>query len=174
MPKCPFCNLRTETGDELTEHFAHKHPEEIVDTGSSRNNQRRRSKKKSKSKPIVVDGNNVSYSNGNMPQLSLLKRARAALMKLGYHPIIFVSAALRHSIDEAMELNRLINLGWIIEVEGGLDDDRKILEEAQRKGCPIVSNDRYSEYHADFTDTKWDLKKAVKTFAFKDGKFILN
>jgi len=81
---------------------------------------------------------------------------------------------LRYEIDDPTELNRLINVGWLVEVEGGIDDDIKIIEEAQRKKCLIVSNDNFREYVKDYADKDWKLANSVKKFTFTKGKFEFN
>lgn len=171
MPTCPFCKKRELTGSELQEHITLKHPEEATEIGNSRYKQTRKFKKSEKKQPIVLDGNNIAYSSGKMAKIINIKKARAMLQKEGYLPIIFVSAALRHDIDEPNELNRLINLRWIIETETGEDDDIMLIEEAQRKQCHIVSNDNFKKYLKDYATSDWELKSSILKFEFKDGKF---
>jgi len=164
--------LHTDTGSELQDHLAKKHPEEVVDSTIGKHMQERKFKRKS-SRSIVVDGNNVCYHEGD-PKIILLKKVRAQLMKSGFKPTIFVSSALRHDIDNPAELNRLINVGWFIEVEGGEDDDLNVIEEAQRKQCKIVSNDNFKEYLKDYASDNWKLANSIRNFKFENGKFTLS
>lgn len=173
MPSCPFCRIRTDTGSELQEHITRKHPEEAMGLGRLRGTQRKKFKRREKNPPIVVDGNNVAYYGNNKAEVNNIKQARAILMKEGYSPIIFVSAALRHDIDNSMELTRIINLGWVIEVEGGENDDVLIIEEAQRKQCKIITNDKFKNFGNDYDLPDWKVKDSLLQFTFSEGKFAL-
>ena len=173
MPKCPFCGKNESSGIDLQQHIQRKHSHEVVSSTSSQN-KRVKSTRSKKNPPIVVDGNNVAYFSGNPPKANYLKRIRSKLIKMEYTPIIIVSAAIRHKIDNMLDLIRMINLNWIIEAESGVDDDILIIEEAQRKRCQIVTNDRYSEYIKEYNTKDWNLKNALITFQMdKDQKFII-
>lgn len=153
----------------MQEHLVKYHPEEMI----VQDNQMQRKPVYSRSKKpyCVIDGNNVAYYLGN-PSIKAIKQARVVLRK-EFEPIIIVSAALRHKIDDVMELTRLINLGWIIEAESKTDDDVTVIEEAYRKKCIIVSNDNYKEYIEEYTSPDWSLSKNIRNYRFIDNKFKL-
>lgn len=118
---------------------------------------------KTKSKqPIIVDGTNVAYATGE-PSISNIKKVRISLVKLGFQPIIFVSNALRYKIDQPNELQRLINIGWIIETQGDRDDDLDIIEEAIGKNASIVSNDRFAQHRETYAE-KFDFNSRLVPF----------
>lgn len=112
-------------------------------------------------KPIVVDGTNVAYHTGKPPRISHIKRVRAALVKAGFSPIIYVSNALRYSIDDPPELARMVNIGWVIEADADRDDDLAIIEEAIAKRARIVTNDKYIQHRSTY-GAKYDFNKLTR------------
>ncbi|MDH5404328.1 MAG: hypothetical protein OEZ01_06450 [Candidatus Heimdallarchaeota archaeon] len=173
MPSCPFCKKRELTGDDLNTHILRKHPEEATDLSSQRNTQRKKTPQKEKYSPCVVDGNNIAYHNGEPANVNNIKLARAYLQKQGFDPIIYISGALRHSIDSTIDLVRMINLDWVREVDGGVNDDEIIIEEANRRKCFIVSNDNFTEFRDSYRNKDWNLTNSIKKFKIIEGKFQL-
>lgn len=171
MPKCLFCKITASTGEALLEHIELKHPNEAAPLSHS--SQRKLTKKVVKKLPrIVVDGNSVAFygSQNGVGSTMNLKKIRAHLQKVGYDPIIIVSADLKSKIDSPIDLIRLVNLTWILESDDDLDKDVFALEEAQRKHCEIISNETYSEHLNQFKTNDWSLKDSIRHFEIKDGK----
>jgi len=142
------------------------HPELIVTRPKSRKNVRPSPSKN----PIVVDGNNVAYSGDNASMYNI-KLARISFIEKGFDPIIVISSALFHAIDDKDELKRFYNMGWVKVADDQESDDVEIIEQGMRYQCRIVSNDRYSEYREIYAG-RFDFYKLVR-FAFAEGRFIL-
>ncbi len=119
--------------------------------------------------PVIVDGTNVAYHTGKPPKVSNIKRVRAALVKAGMAPIIYVSNALRYAIDDPPELIRLINIGWVMEADPDRDDDLAIIEEAIAKRARIVTNDKYLQ-HRSVYGPRYDFNNLIR---FSIGERVL-
>ena len=152
--------------EEPLYHMDRYHPELIVTRPKSRKNVRPSPSKN----PIVVDGNNVAYSGDNASMYNI-KLARISLIEKGFDPIIVISSALFHAIDDKDELKRFYNMGWVKVADDQESDDVEIIEQGMRYQCRIVSNDRYSEYREIYAG-RFDFYKLVR-FAFAEGRFIL-
>ena len=172
MPKCPFCGKNEIKGLHLEKHISLKHSEKLIEIKTDVQRNMRGNEKLKTKVHIVVDGNNVAYFGGN-PKLIYLKIMRNYLVKKNYNPIIFISSALKYQIDNPTELMRLINIYDIIEVEGGIDDDKQLIAEAFRKKIKIVSNDKFDEYLKDYKGKTWELGKNIIRFRIFNGKKIL-
>ncbi len=154
MVKCPFCKMHLSNGNELLIHINTKHRDQEPSFEKIHVSRKRGNRKNNKK--IVVDGNNVAYYAGEPPHIYYLKLLRGVLKKKGYEPIIIVSSALRHKIDDKLELIRLINLNWIIEAESGENDDKLVIETALSNNCKIITNDRFLD-HMDFYNNLSDI-----------------
>ena len=172
MPKCPFCGKNETKGLKLENHISLKHSEKLLEIETNLQRNMRGDEKLKAKVQIVVDGNNVAYFGGN-PKLRYLKIMRSYLVKKNFNPIIFISSALKYQIDHPTELLRLINIYNIIEVEGGIDDDKHLIEEAFRKKIKIISNDKFNEYLNHYNGKSWELKKNIFGYEILDGKIIL-
>ncbi|MEL0163866.1 MAG: hypothetical protein VW886_02695 [Candidatus Heimdallarchaeota archaeon] len=172
MPKCPFCGKNEINGLQLENHISLKHSEKLLEIQTNLQRNMKGDEKLKVKVQIVVDGNNVAYFVG-IPKLRNLKIMRSYLVKKNFNPIIFVSSALKYQIDHPTELLRFINIYNIIEVEGGIDDDKHLIEEAFRKKIKIISNDKFNEYLNDYNGKSWELKKNILGFTILDGKIIL-
>ncbi|MHA2251888.1 MAG: NYN domain-containing protein [Candidatus Kariarchaeaceae archaeon] len=115
----------------------------------------------------------VAYFDSDKPLARNLKFTYFQVKKLGYAPIIFVSADLRQTIDSTLELVRMINLNWVIETEEGGDNNILMIEEAQSKNCDIISNENYKKHLSNYKTDEWSLKSSLKKFKFEDGKIVL-
>ncbi|MHA2501333.1 MAG: NYN domain-containing protein [Candidatus Kariarchaeaceae archaeon] len=166
MPKCPFCGVHKDTGSGLQEHLSEKHPDDAPDIGGPRKTQTKRIQKTRK-KPLVIDGDSVATVEGD-PQILLLKKARMALVKLGFSPTIFVSSKIGKKIDDQVEYNRLCNLNWIIETEDLLES---MAELASKKHCSILSNSSFNKTNVDTQN--WSLKTSQIKFSYNDGTFVV-
>ena len=172
MPKCPFCGKNEIKGLQLENHISLKHSEKLLEIQTNLQRNMKGDEKLKEKVQIVVDGNNVAYFGGN-PKLRNLKIMRSYLVKKNFNPIIFISSALKYQIDNPTELMRLINMYDIIEVEGGIDDDKYIIEEAFRKKIKIVSNDKFNEYLKDYNGSNWELGKNIIRFKILERQIIL-
>ncbi len=136
MPKrarCPHCD-RLFTRDRLDDHI-HK--------CRARTTNRREVRETRKA--VVVDGNNVAHhlSPNGVPRVSNLVLAQSSLLKAGLKPIVVVSAALKHKIDDPEVLQEMIAGREVIEAPRGTDDDLTVIKLAQSSNADIVSNDRF-------------------------------
>lgn len=136
MPKrvrCLHCD-RLFTRDRLDDHI-HKCRARTTNRGDVRGTR----------KAVVVDGNNVAYhlSPNGVPRVANLALAQSSLLKAGLKPIVVVSAALKHKIDNPEVLQEMITGREVIEAPRGTDDDLTVIELAQSNNADIVSNDRF-------------------------------
>ncbi len=136
MPKrarCPHCD-RLFTRDGLDDHI-HKCRARTTNRRDVRGAR----------KALVVDGNNVAHhlSSNGVPRVANLLLAQSSLLKAGLKPIVVVSAALKHKIDNPEALQEMIAKREVIEAPRGTDDDLTVIKLAQRNNADIVSNDRF-------------------------------
>ena len=136
MPKrvrCPHCD-RLFTRDRLDDHI-HKCRARTTNRGEVRRTR----------KAVVVDGNNVAHhlSSNGVPRVANLVLAQSSLLKAGLKPIVVVSAALKHKIDDPEVLQEMIASREVIEAPRGTDDDLTVIKLAQSNNADIVSNDRF-------------------------------
>ena len=173
MTKCPFCSKKFDQKKLLEEHLWLKHPEHRDALEPLTANKKIKNKMNIR-KYMIIDGNNVAYSDGDPPSAKLIKQARSQVVKAGYEPIIVISAALSHRIDDLMELRRMVNLNWIIEAEGNTDDDILIIETAMSKSAKILSNDRFLQYdRLQYKSNDWSIIGALIKFKVVNGKLSI-
>jgi polyhydroxyalkanoate synthesis regulator phasin len=103
----------------------------------------------------VVDGSNIAWartSEEGHPRLDNLSLVRAALAERGYQSLVVVDAALRHQLghQDAGELDRQIAAQEVVQVPAATDADLWVCTIADHHRAPVVSNDRFDEYSADF------------------------
>lgn len=144
MPKrarCPYCD-RLFARDRLDDHVSHCRMR-IVQTKTSKPSHRR---------IMIVDGNNVAYylSSRGVPKINNLILALQSLKKVGYRPIIVVSAALIHKIDRPEVLGNMVDGISVIESPRGMNDDLTIIRLAQQRNAEILSNDRFLDWQDRF------------------------
>ena len=173
LAKCPFCAKKFSEKQLLEAHLWLKHPEhqDALEPISNNNKQRLSG---NVTEYMVIDGNNVAYSSGEPPNARLIKQARILAVKANYFPIIIISAALRHRVDDPLELQRMLNLNWIIEAEGNTDDDILILETALSKSAKILSNDRFIQYDkSQYKSSEWSIIDPLVKFTVTNGKLSI-
>ncbi|MGB9588617.1 MAG: NYN domain-containing protein, partial [Armatimonadota bacterium] len=114
--------------------------------------------------PVVVDGSNVAWHDiKEKPRLRNIIDLRSELRSEGYFPVyIYVDAALPHQVDKATALQQLIESGAILAVESHTDAEQAILEQAKRLSCPVVTNDKM---------TDWDPEDEVPKLRFAIDRF---
>lgn len=101
------------------------------------------------SKPIVVDGSNVAhmeFSHAGDPRIANIVAVRKVLEDKGYDPIVVVDASLRYKIDDPDQLEALMDEQKIRQAPSETEADYFILETAEKKDAPVVSNDEYDKY----------------------------
>lgn len=97
-------------------------------------------------KVAIIDGSNVAYSTeGGQPRLDNIQLMVEKLEEDGYTPIVVVDAALRHSIDNESEYEKMVDSGKIKQAPAGTDADYFILAFARELEASIVSNDRFRD-----------------------------
>ncbi len=162
--KCDFCG-RSVDNHEMNYHLSKYHPE-LMEAGKL-NQIKINQIHKPKMRKIVVDGNNVAYYFGS-PKVHLIKKIRIYLKKNEYFPVIIISEALIHNIDDKDELQRLINIGWVILADSSRDDDNSVIEHAIPEKLFIITNDRY-ESHRSTYEGKYDFSN-LHTFSFVNNE----
>ena len=106
----------------------------------------------------IVDGSNVAHSTeGERPRLRNIVLVTEKLREEGVEPIVVVDAALRHRIDDAAGLERMIDEGTINQAPAGTDADYFILSFARELDASVVSNDRFRDRIAAFPEAEEDV-----------------
>lgn len=72
--------------------------------------------------------------------------ASRSLTRAGYRPIIVVSAALIHSVDDPEALQQMMDNRKVVQAARGTNDDLTIIRMAQRNNADVVSNDRFLDW----------------------------
>lgn len=104
-------------------------------------------------KVAIIDGSNVAYSTeGGQPRLDNIQLMVDKLEEDGYTPIVVVDAALRHSIDNETEYEKMVDSGKIKQAPAGTDADYFILSFARELEASIVSNDRFRDRSEGFPE----------------------
>jgi hypothetical protein len=72
-------------------------------------------------KVVIIDGSNVAYylSTDGQPRLENIVTASRSLVSVGFVPIVVVSAALIHQIDEEETLTDMISKRQVIQAPKG-------------------------------------------------------
>jgi hypothetical protein len=101
-------------------------------------------------RPAVLDGSNVAnMSAERRAHLAYLGEARRAAWAEGYFPVlIVVDASLRHQIDQPDALMAAVERGEITMAQPGTSADEVLIDEAQRRGAVILTNDRLADWPA--------------------------
>ncbi len=108
--------------------------------------------------PVVVDGSNVMYWRDNTPRIDTVVAVVAALRQAGWQPVVWFDANAgyhlvgRYARDH--ELARLLGLSsrQVIVVPRGTPADPQLLTGAREMKAPVVSNDRFRDWQADYAD----------------------
>jgi len=114
--------------------------------------------------PVVVDGSNVAWHEiKQKPRLQNILDLRSELRSEGYFPVyIYVDAALPYQVDQRSALQQLIESGAVLAVDSRTDADEAITEQARRLCCPVVTNDRMSD---------WDPEGEIPKLRFAIDRF---
>ena len=106
-------------------------------------------------KVAIVDGSNVAHSSeGAQPRLGNIRLVCDKLGREGYEAIVVVDAALRHSIDQEDEYEKMVEGGQIKQAPAGTDADYFILSFARELDAAVVSNDRFRDRTESFPEVK--------------------
>lgn len=133
----------------------------------------------SKSSPkIIVDGPNLSKDQNVKGEVAEAKRFCVLIKQLCEeydidHVEIFVSAKLKHEIDNLDIIESLQKDGSVIVTPASRDDDYFALKHAIDSDAWIISNDRYRDWQAKNDKLRGWLKKRRITFVWhkKDQRF---
>lgn len=133
--RCPYCDGLFRR-DILDEHVMRCRQE------------RSAPKERTVRKVVIIDGSNVAYylSTDGQPRLENIVTASRSLVSVGFVPIVVVSAALIHQIDEEETLTDMISKKQVIQAPKGTDDDLLIIKTAEKEAADIVSNDRFLDW----------------------------
>ena len=107
---------------------------------------------------VVVDGSNVLYWRDNTPDIATLRAVVDHLERLGYRPgVVFdanagylVAGGYRHDAAFAQMLG--LPIDHVFVVPKGTPADAYILLAARDAGWPIISNDRYRDWEAQYPE----------------------
>lgn len=96
---------------------------------------------------VVLDGNNIVYSSleKGKPKISNLVEVLEKLKQFSTVDVIasFISAKLRHTIDDPSKLEELIQEGIVTQTPAEVPDDFFILQTAEEFEAFVISNDLY-------------------------------
>lgn len=116
-------------------------------------------KLRKRARPVIVDGSNVMYWDSNTPRLGTIQQVLDALQARGFAPQVVFDANVGYVlfdrfIDSAgfARLLRLPN-GRVHVVPRGAPADETILQIAEQRRLPIVSNDRYRDWAETFAQS---------------------
>lgn len=108
--------------------------------------------------PVVVDGSNVMHWGGPAPSLAPVAEVIAALTAQGYRPGVVFDAnagyklAGRYMDDAPLAKALGLPTDRVLVVPRGKPADPVILESARQLGAPVLSNDRFRDWAADFPE----------------------
>lgn len=104
---------------------------------------------------MIVDASNVAHaSEKTSARLANVRLIRDRLTEDGMTPILVADAALRHQIDDADGYEALVKAGEIQQAPAGTDADYFILAFARELDAAVLSNDRFKDRIAHFSDVK--------------------
>lgn len=107
---------------------------------------------------VLVDGSNVMFWRDNTPRLDTVQAVVAALRAQGWQPEVWFDANAGHHLAgrylRDYELARLLGLSsrQIIVVPKGTPADPALMASARGLAAPVVSNDRFRDWQADYAD----------------------
>lgn len=111
-------------------------------------------------KRAVLDGSNILYWRSRTPQIDTVRHVVRHLRKRGYRPKVFFDANAGYLVAgrylRNTELARLLGLPprQVTVAPKGMPADPLILATARDLKAPVVSNDRFRDWQADFPETR--------------------
>ena len=122
----------------------------------------------------IIDGNNIAWGDyEDYPKFKFLTSVYNQLRELGVKPYVVVSAALRHRIDQPIELVEILKQDDVAEAPANRPDDFFIIQLAIKREAFIVSNDRFKDWkkaNPELSDTIEDRRVAL-TFIEDEPQF---
>ncbi|WP_439526073.1 NYN domain-containing protein [Roseovarius mucosus] len=109
---------------------------------------------------ILIDGSNVMYWRDNTPRIETLREVIGQLRRIGFAPGVVFDANAgylltgKYKHDDAMAGYLGLAEDWVMVVPKGTVADRYLLTVARDVGAPIVTNDRYRDWAADYPEIK--------------------
>jgi len=106
--------------------------------------------------PVIVDGSNVMHWKGGEPRYETLRAVLGHLASLGFTPNVVFDANAGYLLCGRYRDDRFLGkaLGLPVErvlvVDRGTPADPVILSAARRLEAPIVTNDRFRDWTADY------------------------
>ena len=111
-------------------------------------------------KRAVLDGSNILYWRNSTPQIDTVRQVVRHLGKRGYRLEVFFDANAGYLISgrylRNTELAKLLHLPpkQVTVAPKGMPADPLILARARDLKAPVVSNDRFRDWQADFPETR--------------------
>ena len=117
----------------------------------------------------VIDGTNIAWGDyEDYPKYKFLQSTYKKLIDLGVKPYIVVSAALRHKIDQPIELVEFLKQDDVCEAPAQRADDFFVIQLAFAKDAFIVSNDRFKDWKKANPDLADEIENRRVALTFTD------
>jgi hypothetical protein len=116
---------------------------------------------------MVVDGNNVAYSNEqkNTPEAKKLVILYQWLKNnYGLDVTIFISSALKHFAEDFDSLEDLMKIGRVQETPASASDDYFIINNAIQNDSLILTNDRFRDWKEKYPNLKEEIEQRRVTY----------
>lgn len=107
---------------------------------------------------VLIDGSNVMHWNKGAPDLGLVRDIAQALGLRGYRVVVIFDANVGYKIADRYhgpaELAPALGLpkDQVLVAPSGTPADGFLLQFAQDQGAPIVTNDRFRDWHEMFPE----------------------
>ena len=122
----------------------------------------------------IIDGNNIAWGDyEDYPKFKFLKSTYNQLRDLGVKPYVVVSAALRHRIDQPIELVEFLKQDDVAEAPAERPDDFFVIQLAFKREAFIVSNDRFKDWKKANPDLADEIenRRVALTFIEEEPQF---
>jgi len=122
----------------------------------------------------IVDGNNIAWGDyEDYPKFKFIVSVYEKLRVLGVKPYVVVSAALRHRIDQPIELVEFLKRDDVCEAPADRPDDFFVIQLAFDRDAFIVSNDRFKDWKKANPDLADEIenRRVALTFIEDDPHF---
>ncbi|ALU12776.1 hypothetical protein EYM_07390 [Ignicoccus islandicus DSM 13165] len=122
----------------------------------------------------VLDISNIALYGEKKSKKGSIERALIAIKTLeerGFKVIAIADASLRHKIDKPDKLDKLIELGRVIQAPPNTPADYFILATAENEYGIVISNDSFKEWRERFPWVK-DKRRVIR-YLIIDGRMYL-